>query len=143
MEIRRLGRTGLKVSKLCLGAMTFGNKDWGCDEKTSHQIVKAFLDAGGNFIDTADGYAAGVSEEITGRAIAKQRQSDPFFHILRPNLTPDSAKQGGLRGQNRGLEGQNRPKVRIFQFGPKSVPGGWKPIFRPPGGQVSPPAPPT
>ena len=75
MEIRRLGRTGLKVSKLCLGAMTFGNKDWGCDEKTSHQIVKEFLDAGGNFIDTADGYAAGVSEEITGRAIAKQRQS--------------------------------------------------------------------
>ena len=75
MEIRRLGRTGLKVSKLCLGAMTFGNKDWGCDEKTSHLIVSQFLDAGGNFIDTADGYAAGVSEEITGRAIAKQRQS--------------------------------------------------------------------
>jgi aryl-alcohol dehydrogenase-like predicted oxidoreductase len=75
MEIRNLGRTGLKVSNLCLGAMTFANKDWGCDEPTSKQIVHRFLDAGGNFIDTADGYSAGVSEEITGRAIADRRQS--------------------------------------------------------------------
>lgn len=75
MEMRNLGRTGLKVSKLCLGAMTFANEDWGCDEPTSQAIVHRFLDAGGNFIDTADGYSAGVSEEITGRAIADRRQS--------------------------------------------------------------------
>ena len=73
--MRNLGRTGLKVSKLCLGAMTFANKDWGCDEPTSQAIVHRFLDAGGNFIDTADGYSAGVSEEITGRAIADRRQA--------------------------------------------------------------------
>jgi len=75
MDIRNLGRTGLKVSKLCLGAMTFANQDWGCDEPTSKRIVDRFLDAGGNFIDTADGYSAGLSEEITGRAIADKRQS--------------------------------------------------------------------
>ena len=75
MEMRNLGRTGLKVSKLCLGAMTFANEDWGCDEPTSQRIVHHFLDAGGNFIDTADGYSAGVSEEITGRAIADRRDS--------------------------------------------------------------------
>ena len=74
MEMRRLGRTGLKVSKLCLGAMTFGNPDWGCDETTSRKIVDRFLEAGGNFIDTADGYSSGVSEEILGRAIADRRQ---------------------------------------------------------------------
>jgi aryl-alcohol dehydrogenase-like predicted oxidoreductase len=75
MKTRNLGRTGLKVSNLCLGAMTFGNTDWGCDEPTSARIVHQFLDHGGNFIDTADAYSAGVSEEITGRAIADRRSS--------------------------------------------------------------------
>jgi aryl-alcohol dehydrogenase-like predicted oxidoreductase len=53
--------------------MTFGNSQWGCDEATSRKIVDRFLDAGGNFIDTADVYSAGVSEEITGRAISDKR----------------------------------------------------------------------
>jgi aryl-alcohol dehydrogenase-like predicted oxidoreductase len=73
VRIRKLGRTGLKVSNLCLGAMTFGNSQWGCDEGTSRKIVDRFLDAGGNFIDTADVYSNGVSEEITGRAIREKR----------------------------------------------------------------------
>jgi len=75
MRIRKLGRTGLKVSNLCLGAMTFGNQQWGCDDATSKAIVDRFLEAGGNFIDTADVYVGGVSEEITGRAIRDKRQS--------------------------------------------------------------------
>ncbi len=75
MRIRKLGRTGLKVSNLCLGAMTFGNQQWGCDEATSRAIVDRFLEAGGNFIDTADIYSTGVSEEITGRAIRDTRKS--------------------------------------------------------------------
>ena len=74
MKLRRLGRTGLKVSNLCLGTMTFGNEQWGCDESTAGRIVARFLDAGGNFIDTADVYSNGVSEEITGRAIRSKRQ---------------------------------------------------------------------
>jgi aryl-alcohol dehydrogenase-like predicted oxidoreductase len=73
MRIRKLGRTGLKVSNLCLGAMTFGHPQWGCDEPTSARLVDRFLDAGGNFIDTADVYSNGRSEEITGRAIRKKR----------------------------------------------------------------------
>jgi aryl-alcohol dehydrogenase-like predicted oxidoreductase len=74
MKIRKLGRTGLKVSNLCLGTMTFGNAQWGCDEATSRKIVDRFLDAGGNFVDTADVYSNGVSEEITGRAVQGRRQ---------------------------------------------------------------------
>src|SRR3990172_8137565 len=74
MRIRKLGRTGLKVSNLCLGAMTFGNKEWGCDEPTSRAILHRFLDAGGNFIDTADAYSNCVSLEITGRALKGKRQ---------------------------------------------------------------------
>ncbi len=66
MEYRRLGRTGLMVSELCLGGMTFGRE---LDEAGSREIINRFLEAGGNFIDTADVYEAGLSEEITGRAI--------------------------------------------------------------------------
>jgi aryl-alcohol dehydrogenase-like predicted oxidoreductase len=55
--------------------MTFGNQQWGCDEATSRAIVDRFLEAGGNFVDTADIYGTGVSEEITGRAIRDRRQS--------------------------------------------------------------------
>jgi aryl-alcohol dehydrogenase-like predicted oxidoreductase len=73
MKLRKLGRTGLKVSNLCLGTMTFGNTAWGCDEPTSARIVARFLDAGGNFVDTADVYSTGVSEEITGRALRNKR----------------------------------------------------------------------
>ena len=76
MKIRRLGRTGLKVSNLCLGAMTFGNEQFGCDESSSRKIIDRFLEAGGNFIDTADVYSGGgVSEEILGRALQDRRQA--------------------------------------------------------------------
>jgi len=68
-----LGRSGLKVSSLCLGTMNFGNENWGCDEPTSAKIIDRFLEAGNNFIDTANVYAGGPSEEIVGRAIAARR----------------------------------------------------------------------
>ncbi len=71
LEYRYMGRTGLKVSSLCLGCMTFGKE---ADETTSQQIIHRFLDAGGNFLDTADTYTGGKSEEITGRAIKGKRQ---------------------------------------------------------------------
>ncbi len=75
MEQRRLGPTGVRVSELCLGTMTFGNE---ADEATSTAIVDRFLDAGGNFVDTANVYSAGRSEEITGRALGTRRdERDP------------------------------------------------------------------
>ncbi len=70
MEYRRLGRTGLMVSELCLGCMTFGRE---ADEPTSRTMIDRFVEAGGNFLDTADVYTQGASEEITGRAIADRR----------------------------------------------------------------------
>jgi len=75
MRIASLGRTGLKVSRLCLGTMTFGAARFGCDEATALRIVHRFLDAGGNFLDTADIYGAGASEEIVGRAIRGRRDA--------------------------------------------------------------------
>lgn len=73
MEYRYMGKTGLKVSELCLGAMTFGRE---ADEATSHRMMDRFLDAGGNFIDTADVYSRGISEEIVGRWLQGRRRDD-------------------------------------------------------------------
>ena len=70
MLMRRLGATGTLVSELCLGCMTFGNE---ANEEQSRAIIHAFLEAGGNFLDTADVYSQGLSEEITGRAIRERR----------------------------------------------------------------------
>jgi aryl-alcohol dehydrogenase-like predicted oxidoreductase len=73
MRIRCLGASGLRVSELCLGAMTFGTAGWGCDQASALQMIDRFLDAGGNFIDTADAYAEGRSEEICGKALRNRR----------------------------------------------------------------------
>jgi aryl-alcohol dehydrogenase-like predicted oxidoreductase len=64
---RTLGRSGLRVSPLALGGMTFGDSTWGCDQATSFEIMDRFFDAGGNIIDTSNGYNEGASEEIIGR----------------------------------------------------------------------------
>ena len=69
MKYRYLGNSGLLVSRLCLGTMTYGMKDWGCDLDTARKITGKFIEAGGNFIDTADMYSTGVSEEMLGIAI--------------------------------------------------------------------------
>ena len=76
MDYVNLGRSGLKVSRACLGAMNFGTaNDAPCNETDARRIVDTFLDAGNNFIDTANVYTGGQSEEIVGRAIAEKRHS--------------------------------------------------------------------
>jgi aryl-alcohol dehydrogenase-like predicted oxidoreductase len=73
MQYRYLGRTGLKVSELCLGAMTFGRES---SEEVSYQMLDCFVEAGGNFIDTANVYSHGISEEILGRWLQTKRRDD-------------------------------------------------------------------
>ena len=73
MEYRHLGKSGLKVSNLCLGAMTFGRET---DEKSSRQILDRFVESGANFIDTADVYTQGVSEEIVGKWLKDKNRDD-------------------------------------------------------------------
>jgi aryl-alcohol dehydrogenase-like predicted oxidoreductase len=73
MEYRYLGRTGMKVSELCLGTMSFGERT---DEETAHQMLDRFVEAGGTFIDTADVYAAGASEEVIGRWLERQSRDN-------------------------------------------------------------------
>ena len=72
MEYVNLGKSGLKVSRICLGTMTFGSKkwrDWTLEEDEARPIYRRAAELGINFFDTADVYSLGVSEEITGRAL--------------------------------------------------------------------------
>lgn len=77
MQYRKLGRTGVEVSALCLGCMTYGwePQDWGTPEEEGVTIIRAALDAGINFLDTANVYARGVNEQVVGRAIAGRRHA--------------------------------------------------------------------
>src|SRR3954471_8314832 len=75
MDYVTMGRSGLKVSRSCLGAMNFGTKDAPCDEEEARRIIEAFLDGGNNLIDTANVYTDGQSEEVVGRAIKSKRES--------------------------------------------------------------------
>src|SRR6201982_363868 len=70
MQYRQLGRSGLKISPICLGTMMFGGP---ADEATSSRIVAKAREAGINFIDTADAYNGGNSEKVVGRAISHNR----------------------------------------------------------------------
>src|ERR1700694_5425217 len=72
MEYTNLGRTGVKVSRMCLGCMTFGRE---IDEAASLPIMQRALDAGINFFDTANVYGNGASETIVGKALKASRQS--------------------------------------------------------------------
>jgi len=97
MDYRTLGRTGVKVSPLCLGAMMFGQ--WGnTDHHDSIRIVHRALDAGINFIDTADVYAAGESEEIVGKALAGGKRDNVVL----------ATKVHGSMGQDPNTQGNSR-----------------------------------
>lgn len=71
LRYRLLGRSGLRVSEICLGTMSFGTEwGFGADASTSHEILDAYAEAGGNFLDTANKYHGGETEEIVGRWLA-------------------------------------------------------------------------
>ena len=79
MQYVNLGKTGLKVSRICLGMMTYGSsqwRDWVLDEDAARPFVERALAAGINFFDTADVYSVGVSEEVTGRLLTQLAQRD-------------------------------------------------------------------
>jgi aryl-alcohol dehydrogenase-like predicted oxidoreductase len=96
MEQHLLGRTGVSVSKMCLGAMMFGS--WGNpDHDESIRIIHAALDAGINFIDTADVYGQGESEEIVGKALAGRRDDVIVATKFHGPMGSDANQQGSSR----------------------------------------------
>ena len=96
MEYRGLGRSGLKVSPLCLGSMMFGGAT---DEATAHRIVARAKDQGVNFVDTADAYNGGSSERVVGQAIREHRS----WWILATKCANPTGPQGSRDPNARGL----------------------------------------
>jgi aryl-alcohol dehydrogenase-like predicted oxidoreductase len=92
MEYRRLGHSGIRVSTLCLGAMMFGDQT---AEAEALRIVAQGRDAGVNFIDTADAYAGGASEEIVGRAVKPERSHWVVATKIGTRLPPPDPNRGG------------------------------------------------
>jgi aryl-alcohol dehydrogenase-like predicted oxidoreductase len=89
MEYVRLGNTGLKVSRICLGMMTYGSPEWHpwtLDEKAARPFVQRALERGVNFFDTADMYSRGVSEEVTGRALKDFAKRDQVIVATKVGL---------------------------------------------------------
>jgi aryl-alcohol dehydrogenase-like predicted oxidoreductase len=92
LQRKRLGATGPEVSRLCLGTMMFGDRT---DEAEATDMVARYLEAGGNFVDTADTYSGGASERITGRAL-EGRRDDVVLATKVGNPVKDVAGSGGL-----------------------------------------------
>jgi aryl-alcohol dehydrogenase-like predicted oxidoreductase len=108
MRYKLLGRSGLRVSELCLGTMTFGDDwGWGAPKAESKEIFDAFVDAGGNYIDTANNYTNGTSEKFVGEFIASDR--DRFVVATKYTLSerPTDPNFGGNHRKNmfRSIEG--------------------------------------
>lgn len=100
MEYRNLGNTGLKVSRLCLGMMSYGTslwREWVLNEEESRPFVQRALDLGINFFDTANGYSHGVSEEVTGKLLREFATRDEVV-VATKVFFPTGSKpnQGGL-----------------------------------------------
>src|SRR3982750_1700960 len=79
MEFANLGSTGIKVSRICLGTMTYGSSQWRpwiLDEEASRPFIRRAIEAGINFFDTADMYSNGASEEVVGRALRDYAKRD-------------------------------------------------------------------
>lgn len=96
MRYKLFGRSGLRVSELCLGTMTFGEDwGWGASREDSHKIFDAFVEAGGNFIDTANIYTNGTSEQYLGEFIASERDRFVLATKYTLNRRPDDPNGGG------------------------------------------------
>lgn len=89
MQYKPLGHSGLMVSELCLGTMIFGDDTRGADEPTAIRLIHQFLDAGGNFVDTADVYVHGYSEEIAGKALQGRRDRVVLTTKVRGRMSDD------------------------------------------------------
>lgn len=102
MRYTALGKTGLRVSELCLGTMSFGDKwGFGADEKTSHKVLDAFVEGGGNFLDTANFYHAGQTESFIGTWLKGQR--DRMVVATKFGLTMDPADPNAAGSHRKNL----------------------------------------
>lgn len=118
MEYKVLGKSGLLVSELCLGTMTFGKE---VNESDSIKMIHKFLDEGGNFIDTADVYVGGESERIVGKAIKERRSEIVLATKVRMRVGPHPNDFGYSRrrimeGVEQSLKRLNTDYIDLYQL---------------------------
>ncbi|MEW6721581.1 MAG: aldo/keto reductase [Thermodesulfobacteriota bacterium] len=101
MRYKLLGNTGLRISELCLGTMTFGEEwGWGASKEESRRIFEAFAEAGGNFVDTANLYTGGTSERLTGEFLKGRRERFVLATKYTLTMSPDDPNGGGSHRKN-------------------------------------------
>ncbi|MDQ6826052.1 MAG: aldo/keto reductase [Candidatus Eremiobacteraeota bacterium] len=112
ISFRSLGHSGLVVSRLSLGTMTFGTTNWGASEEIAETLFEAYVDSGGNFIDMADVYADGRSEELVGRYVADRTLRDKLVLATKFTFNAEdgnpNAGGNGRKNMYRALEGSLR-----------------------------------
>ncbi|MFD0853710.1 aldo/keto reductase, partial [Actinomadura adrarensis] len=111
MRYKLLGRTGLRVSELCLGTMTFGEDwGWGAPKEECARILDTYAEAGGNFLDTANAYTDSASERILGELIEKDRDRWVVATKYSLNSRPQDPNAGGSHRKSlvQALEGSLR-----------------------------------
>ncbi|PGT91420.1 MULTISPECIES: aldo/keto reductase [Bacillaceae] len=118
MKYKTLGKSGLLVSELCLGAMTFGKE---VTEEDSIRMIHNFLDQGGNFIDTADVYVGGESEKIVGHAIKERRSEVVLATKVRMRVGPHPndfgySRRRILEGVDQSLKRLNTDYIDLYQL---------------------------
>jgi aryl-alcohol dehydrogenase-like predicted oxidoreductase len=113
MEIRVLGPSGLRVSRLCLGTATFGNRDWGSDQAESDRVLGHYLELGGNFLDTANKYADGASEQVLGSLLHGRR--DRVVLTSKYTATMDDEDVNGAGNHRKNLIRSLRDSLRRLQ----------------------------
>jgi len=111
-DFRTLGRSGLVVSPFALGTMTFGAARWGTADEASRAVFDAYVDAGGNFVDTADVYAGGRSEEVLGACVAERGLRDRLVLATKCGFSAEAgnpnAGGNGRKNIRRAVEGSLR-----------------------------------
>ena len=127
MEYARLGRSGLKVSRVCLGCMTYGVPDrgahpWSLPEEQSRPLIRQALEAGVNFFDTANAYSDGTSEEILGRAVRDMARRDEVviatkvFFPMRPDANAKGLSRKAILAEvDRSLGRLGTDHVDLYQ----------------------------
>src|ERR687887_746015 len=101
MKYYLLGKSGLRVSEICIGAMTFGEEwGWGASKQDSRRVFDAYVDAGGNFIDTANNYTGGTSEKHVGEFIASDRNRFVLATKYTSNTRRGDPNAGGNHRKN-------------------------------------------
>ncbi len=101
LRYRLLGKTGLRVSEICLGTMSFGDSwGFGASESDSHRVLDAYAEAGGNFLDTANKYHGGQTEEIVGRWLAGRRDRTVLATKYTLSMDPTDPNASGNHRKN-------------------------------------------